>query len=159
MDAAKVAITNKVNGLTNVEGFGFAEDSMGFSEDSFGEERYVHNNFYNSIKGRIFFGEAPQEIEAPYCVFHFINEAYEFYFYEEFERILVQFNIYSSDRSSVEYATILGYLKTLFDWTSLSIDGYTHKKMERNFVRTDRFDEDELWQCIVQYTWLMQRNI
>ncbi len=158
MDAAKVAIMNKVEELTESEGFGFDGDSIGFDGDSFGEESKVHNDFYNSIEGRIFFAEADQEIKAPYVVFHFINEAYEFYFYEEFERILVQFNIYSADYSSVEYATILGHLKTLFDWTDLSIEGYTHKKFERNFVRTDRFDEDELWQCIVQYTWLMQKN-
>ncbi len=158
MDVAKVAITDKVNGLTDVEGFGLSEDLMGFEGDSFGEERRVHNDFYNSIGGRISFAEAPQEIETPYCVFHFINEAYEFYFHEEFERILVQFNIYSSDYSPVEYGRILSDLKALFDWTDLTIEGYTHKKMERNFVRTDRFDEDKLWQCIVQYTWLMQKN-
>ncbi|KKK82494.1 hypothetical protein LCGC14_2802800, partial [marine sediment metagenome] len=95
---------------------------------------------------------------APYCVYHFINEAYEFMFLEEFERILVQFNIYSSSYSPVEYSTILGYLKALFDWTTLTVDQYTHLKMERNFVIPERFDEDKLWQCAVQYTLLIQKG-
>ena len=159
MHAAKVAIINKVNELTDVEGFGFEDDSMGFSGDSFGEERKVHNDFYNSIEGRFYFVEALQEVAAPYCVYHFINEAYEFMFGpEEFERILVQFNIYSDNYSSVEYSTILGYLKSLFDWTTLAVDQYTHLKMERNFVIPQRFDEDKLWQCAVQYTLLIQKN-
>jgi len=158
MDEFQTAIKNKAIATTDAEGLGFSGDSLGFTGDSFGHDVPVHNNFYNSIGGRFYFERAPQKSKHPFVVYYVIDQIYEFEFIEDFERMILQFNIYSNSNSSQETNTILGYMKTLFDWGSLSISNYTHLFMRRDFARIEWFREERVWQCAVQYTLLAQKN-
>jgi len=157
MNVITDAITAKVTATTEVETFGESGDSFGF-DDSMGFSVQANNDFFNSIGGRFYYQEAPQETTYPYCVYFLINTEYEFTFLTDFERALVLFNLYGDTNSSEETGEIQEYLKTLFDWCSLTISGYTHLKMERNFSDTSRFDADKVWQCVVQYTLLIQKE-
>lgn len=117
-----------------------------------------HNSFYTSISGRFYYGYAPQDTPFPYCVYHVITSAYDFMFQEEFEDVVVQFNICSKSPSSSETGDILPCLYTLFDWASLSVSGYTCISTERIFSTTDWFDEEGVWETIVQYRILLQKD-
>jgi len=115
------------------------------------------NTFDTAIGGRIYYQQAPQEATYPFCVFFLIDERYDYMFLEEFEEHVIQFNIYSNDTaSSDEAGDIYGYLTTLFDWCTLTVSGFIHLKMEREFAVLDKLEDDDVWQYAVQYRLLIR---
>lgn len=169
MRAVRVALTNKVISTTEGELFGLSGDDFGFSNDLMGFLTPESNAFFTSIGGRFYYDEAPQirkgqKQNYPYCVYFFINEGYEFQFVEEYERVLIQFNIYSDSYSATEAEIILQNLKDLFDWGEggesnvLTVVGYNQIFFRRDFVNIERFDTDKVWQVAVQYTLMMEKD-
>jgi len=118
----------------------------------------LHNSFYNDITGRFYYGYAPQDATFPYCIYHIVNTNYDFMFVEEFEDVIVQFNICSQSPSSSEIGTILSDLQSLFDWCTLTITGYTSVSVERIFSSADWYDEEGVWEMIVQYRILLKKS-
>ena len=121
------------------------------------------SNFKTSIGGRFYFDKAPQGTKStpatyPYVVAHEVVDDYEFTFQEDFERVRVQFNIYSNCNSASESGTIFGYLKDVFDWGTLSVSGYMFKKSERIFSRQFWDETKDQYVYVVDYNFLIQKN-
>jgi len=113
-----------------------------------------HNNFYNAISGRYYSYEAPQNSTFPYAVAHTLPETYADWTFQadqQFDEILIQFDLYSDTRSASEVGTVYNHLKALFDWCSLTISGYTHLFMKREFAVRERLPEEGVWRYTVQY--------
>ena len=89
------------------------------------------SNFLNSISGRFYSGDT-EETNYPYCIFLLpvSNDPQSLSsFDKDYEIIRMQFSIFS--KSTSEAWTIYGYLTSLFDDCTFSIEGRTLLKMER----------------------------
>ncbi len=118
----------------------------------------VNHAFYVDIGGRMYYEEALQDPTWPYCVFRFYDQVYDFEFVEQFENTSIQFDIFSLTRSADEVDDAITDLKTLFDYCSLTISGYTHLKMERQYSFVTKMQPDNAWMGVVRYEHLMQKN-
>lgn len=116
----------------------------------------VHNSLYTLVSGQIYKERAKQKATTPYLVYH-ITTVPDWNFCSEFERISVQFDIFSLDNSSEEIEDIFEALKTLFDWCSLSIVGYEHVYMKREVSRLIREPTDDEWHYVIDYEILMEK--
>jgi len=83
------------------------------------------NAFYSAVNGALFEDRAPQGSNYPYVVWHIIDSPKERTFSEEMRDTLIQFDIFSSDSSSVEIKNIYFHLSDLYDEKALSITGST----------------------------------
>ena len=118
----------------------------------------LHNDFYNDISGKFYFGYAPQDSTFPFCVYHIINTAYDYEFREEFEESVVQFNICHKSPSSSTVGDIQAHLQTLFDWSSPTVTGYSVIQVERIFSTVDWYDDEGVWEIIIQYKFWLKKN-
>ena len=116
--------------------------------------------YYDDIGGRLYNTEAPENATFPYAVFYSISRVPDYSFTDSDphseEVFLIQFNTYSKDASKL---VINGYeknLNALFDWSSLTITGYSLEKMQRNYQRTIKVDD--MWQNIVTYIVKIDNN-
>jgi hypothetical protein len=109
------------------------------------------NSFYTSVSGKLYKGRAPQNATLPYAVFNLISDVPEWTFNTDFVRMRYQFDLYSSNNSSVEVENMYTYLNTLFDWCSLAVDGHDHVHMKRELARLTRDPEDDNWHYIVDF--------
>ncbi len=106
---------------------------------------------------RFCYHEAPQAPTYPYCVFNFLTEDFEFQFVEQFESTMVQFDYYSRKQSPDECDDGVADIKTMFDWTTLSISGFLFLKMERQFsLPARKIQPENVWQGLVRYEVFVQ---
>ena len=106
---------------------------------------------------RFHYFEAPPTQTYPYCVFSFPNEDFDFTFGEKFENTMVQFDYFSKASSPDECDDGVLDIKTMFDWTTLSISGYLFLQMERQFsLPARKIQPENVWQGIVRYIILAQ---
>ena len=106
---------------------------------------------------RLYYYEALQTPTYPYCVFSFLNEDFNFTFAEKFERTMVQFDYFSDKQSPDECDDGVADIKTMFDWTTLSISGFLFLEMERQFsLPARKIQSENVWQGIVRYIILAQ---
>ena len=99
----------------------------------------------------LYLSEAPQNVAFPYAVYFMVSDTHDWQFVEEFEEVLIQFNIFSESASIAEAGTILGYLKTLYDDCALTVSGYDHIYMQREFIYSYRDADAMTWAYSVQY--------
>ena len=109
------------------------------------------NDFKTAISSRMYFEEAPQNVDFPYCVVSIISSEHNWTFSDTFEDVLVQFSIFTQDSSAVNIGTYWGYLISLFDSASLTVSGYSSIFMHRGQSRLMRETEDNIWQYVVEY--------
>ena len=109
------------------------------------------SSFNTAIGGRLYLHEAPQQATFPYCVYYLITNTPDDTFTESGEEFTIQFNIFSNKNSASEVNTLYGYLKTLYEHTTLSITGYNHTHTWRNFATLIRDEENNIWQYSVEY--------
>lgn len=122
-----------------------------------------HNALYTSLGGRLYNEEAPQQTVEPFGVFHEISNLYEYNFYEDFENILMQFSFYSkkivgtnTGDAISEINTIYDNARTLFDWASLTVTGYTSLYMRREQSYKMRIDNYMV--RIIEYRIYMEKS-
>lgn len=101
----------------------------------------IYNRFINagtSLQGlidrRFYKGRAPEGTDYPYCVFRVITDVPEKTYTEDYERVVVQFSLFSITSSTLEVENMLTYLESLYDECSLSITGATLIWMKRDNV-------------------------
>jgi hypothetical protein len=109
----------------------------------------ARNSFYTDMGGRMYFMRAVQDAVFPYCVYRMVSNMYEYQFSEDFENITLQFSIFSIDESAVNVEKYFTDLKTLYDWCTLSITGYTHVYMRREQSRL--LLDERAWHRAVDY--------
>ena len=106
---------------------------------------------------RFYYYEGEPTPTYPYCVFSFPDEQFDFEFTEEFEYTMVQFNYFSIGSSPDVCDDGVADIKTMFDWTDLTISGYLFLKMERTFsIPARKVQPENAWQGIVRYLILAQ---
>ena len=77
------------------------------------------------VDGRIFYKEAPQNSQFPYCVYFIISGIQDKTFTEHYTNTLIQFSLFSSSEGATEIATMYKDLKALFDECSMTITSNT----------------------------------
>jgi hypothetical protein len=110
-----------------------------------------HNTLYNLTNGQMFKERALQEATPPYVVYHIISDVPEWNFCSDFEKVRIQFNLYSNEESSTEIENLYAALQSLFDWTTLTVTGWKHIWMKRELARLSRDPEDDDWFYTVDY--------
>ena len=112
---------------------------------------------YTNVGGRFYLTEAPQNTTFPYIVYYVEGNDYDYQFVEDFEDFIIQFNIFDDDVSSASnIGTYFENLKSLFDWSTPTIAGYTVVRFVRQFATLAR--DDEVWQYTIQYQVLLEKN-
>lgn len=109
-----------------------------------------HNDFYNDLSGRLYFGQAPNSATWPFAVFTLVSNVVEGTFTHDYENCLIQFGIYSTDESVVNVETYFEHCKALYDWCTLSITDYSHVYMRRESTRLFK-DDVPAWNRIIEY--------
>lgn len=118
----------------------------------------LHNSFYNGLSGRMYLGFAPQSSTFPYAVYNLVTDTHDYQFVEQFEEVVIQFDIASQSSSAAECNTLFGYLISLYDNCSLTISGYYHIKMDRLYSSLTYYSEDETWVYTIQYRVMIQKS-
>jgi len=89
------------------------------------------STFASDIGNRFYKSQAPDGTQYPYAVYMMPTDIPEYTFSEQYERVMVQFSIFSSASSSSEIEDALTHLKSLYDDCALSVTGYTTVWMRR----------------------------
>ena len=100
--------------------------------------------------------EAPQGSAYPYGVYYLISDVPEYTFSETIENTLIQFNLFDDDSSATDINTAFTALTTLYDWATISIDGYTSVYMQRELSYLTK--EEDIWNYMIQYRLVFQKN-
>lgn len=111
---------------------------------------------YTSVGGRLYLTEAPQNTSFPYIVYYLISNDYDFQFEEDYEEFIIQFNIFDDDASASDIGTYFENLKSLYDWSSPTVTGYSVINFTREFAQLAR--DDDVWQYTVQYRVLLEKE-
>jgi hypothetical protein len=92
----------------------------------------------NDVSGRIYLDEYGDDLPVnfPYVVFKIISGVPECQFIENFEDVIIQFDLFSASKGSTEITTMFNHLKSLFDDVQLSLTGATMLIMERTNLVT-----------------------
>jgi len=107
---------------------------------------------YTNLDGKLRLFEAKQGETLPYCVYYLIGDGPDWYFEDErIFRAMIQFNLYTDDRSATNVCTYTDNLMALYDECTLSVTGYTFLRMERTWEYLLRDPEEQVWQYVVQY--------
>lgn len=110
----------------------------------------LHNALYTALDGKLFHTQALQPTTFPYAVFSFVSQATEYTFTDEFENLVVQFSLFSTKESSLEIEDLRGKLTALYDWSLLTVTGYSHLYMRRISSRLMR-DDRPAWHYAIDY--------
>lgn len=110
----------------------------------------LHNALYLGLDGRLYHTQADQTTVFPFAVFTFISQGTEYTFTDEFENLVVQFSLFSLQKSSLEIEILRAKLTALYDWSSLTVSGYTHLYMRRINSRLMK-DDRPAWHYSIDY--------
>jgi len=114
------------------------------------------DSLYVKLGGRLHPAEAPQGSVYPYGVYHLISDVPEYTFNETIENAIIQFNLFDDDNSAKDINTAFTALTNLYDWATISIDGYTSIYMQRELSYLLR--ESDVWNYMIQYRLVFQKN-
>jgi len=112
--------------------------------------------FYTSLTGKMYLTEAPQNTAYPYAIYHLIANDYDFTFQDDLEEFIIQFSIYDDKMSASNITDYFENLKTLYDWASPVVTGYSTTWMIREFAELLRLDD--VWQYVIQYRVLLHKT-
>lgn len=118
---------------------------------------WADDSIYTKLSGQLYHTITPQSKTWPYGVFSFVSDVYEYQFVEDFENVLVQFDLYSNNSSPMEVEKLFTNLKDYFDNCSLTVAGYTHFKMVRQNSRIMWEDTVKVWHRTVEYRVLLEK--
>jgi len=111
----------------------------------------VHNNFYNSVSGKLYKERAEQDSALPYAVYHIISSVPDWSFNSDFEDIRIQFDLFSDKNSSSEIEDMYTYLRELFDWCTFTVTNQDLVYMRRALARLVKDPVDDVWMYTVDY--------
>jgi len=113
----------------------------------------VHNSFWDSVGGRLYKEQAPQNTAFPYATYHIITVTPEATIggKNDSEDFVIQFNLFSNvPTSSLEVENMYTALRALFDWVNLELTSYYCNYFRWNWARQYQ-DPDQVWIYAVQY--------
>ena len=116
------------------------------------------NTFKTAVGGQLYLHEAPQDTATyPYSVYTLISELSDWTFTELTEESLIQFSIFSENKSAGEVTDAYTKMKTLFDDAALSVVGFDEVFMHREFSRLLRDPVTNTWHCSADYRILLEK--
>ena len=116
------------------------------------------NTFKTAMGGQLYLHEAPQDTATfPYCVYSLISNISDWTFTESTEEALVQFSIYSENRSATEVTEAYTKMKALFDDANLSVVGFDEVFMHRELSQLLRDPISNTWHCMAEYRILLEK--
>lgn len=118
-----------------------------------------HNDLYNAVSGRLYFAEAPQDKPTfPYVVYFLMPSSPEHASGSYLrENITIQMSIFSKTFNQGEVCDIYDKQKALFDECDLTVTGYSHMRMFREFSHLIREPDSGIWHYATQYEiWIEQ---
>ena len=117
----------------------------------------VHNSLYTLVSGKMYKERAPQDAAPPYIVYHIISDVPDWTFDTDFERVRIQFNLYSDEESSSEVEDIYAALRSVYEWKELTVEDWSHVYMRRELARLSKDPEDDMWVWAVDYEILVEQ--
>jgi hypothetical protein len=120
----------------------------------------VHNAAYLALGGRLYLAQAPQGATAPYCIYSMVSQVAGWTFTSAEETFRVQFSVWSQSASSVQAQDAMAAVQALFDDCKLTVTGYRHVYMHRDFstlLREDAVDEI-WWHSITDYRIMLEKT-
>ena len=110
------------------------------------------NTFSTAVGGRIYFSEAPQNVDFPFCVFSLVDNTPDWTFSSNIENFIMQISLYSSSRSDAEIQDMYTKLVALMNYkeSTFSVTGYSFIFLKRVF-RNGPTRIDDVWNCDVRY--------
>ncbi len=117
---------------------------------------------YSTVDGRLFFQQAPQDVDFPYAVFYFNGASHEEIMSNTSINNLIecdiQFNIFdNSQDGGVKIADVAKDFDNAFHWSVINVSGYSYIKMQRENIQPVMYI-DEIWQVTINYTLGMQQS-
>lgn len=117
---------------------------------------------FSSLEGRLFFQQAPQDVEFPYAVFYFVGASHEEIMsntsINNIIDVSLQFNIFNNSQDGGQLVSELaGLLDDAFHWADISVDGYSPIKMQRQAILPVLY-VDEIWQISITYELTIQQS-
>jgi len=108
------------------------------------------------VGNKVSFYKMAQGTEYPYITFEFINNIKDGDSENTWEQTLVEFQLFSDDRSSTEMNEMTEAVTNLFDGVVLSLTNYTSIK----FIRTNDFfnPASDIWDKRIRYEVEFQKN-
>lgn len=116
------------------------------------------NDFYTALSGRLYHAEAPQSTTFPYAVVFTVSHEHDWTFEDTFEDVLIQFSIFTQERSAANAGIFWGYLTTLYDDAVITISGYSQIYMIRDQSRLIRDEESNVWHYSVDYDCKVEKS-
>jgi hypothetical protein len=123
-----------------------------------------HNDFYQSVNGRLFNTVAPDGAELPYCVFTHVSSVPDNTFSEDIDDVLIQFSIFSASGDETEALNAMENLKALYDDCTLSISSATLVQFTRGPEGLEIEDDDtpsgtqKYWHYHVDYNAVVRKG-
>jgi len=111
--------------------------------------KYLSNAALKAVITGFYFTEAPQDAVMPYVVYHLVSNVADWTYTEDMENSLIQFSIFDDHSSSTTINDIYEKLTALFDWCVLTVEGYSHIYMKREFNILTR--GNDIWEYVIQY--------
>lgn len=115
-------------------------------------------DLYTDIGGRLYKGAAEEGAEYPYIVFMVVSDAPEKTFSEDFEKVLIQFSLFSAEHGTTEVENMFTHLKALYDECDFSITGSTLVWMKRQnanlipeYIDVVPAGTQRIWHYVVDY--------
>jgi len=116
------------------------------------------NNLYTALGGRLYHAEAPQSVTYPYATVFVVSSEHDWTFTDTFEEVLVQFSIFTQERSAANAGTYWKYLIALYDDASISVTGYSQIDMIRGQSRLIRDEESNTWHYMTEYNSTLEQS-
>ena len=112
---------------------------------------------WTNLSGQFYLTQAPQNTDYPYAVYHLIANDYDWMFAaKDFEEFLIQITIFDDKASASNIGTYFENMKSLYDWATPTVTGYTAVWMVREFA--ELLKPDNIWQYVIQYRVLLEKN-
>jgi hypothetical protein len=120
------------------------------------------SNAYSTVDGRLYFHQAPQDVDFPYAVFYFIGASHEEIMssasINNIIDITLQFNIFDdSQDGGAKIADVAKDFDNAFHWATINVSGYSYVKMQRQAILPVKFI-DEIWQVSITYELSIQQS-
>jgi hypothetical protein len=93
----------------------------------------------------------------PYATFFKVTQVPEYTFSELGENTIIQFDIFDNSTNVATISDAATYLKTCFDLADLTVSGYNHILMMREW-ETEPIPFDEVRQISIQYRLIIQKT-
>jgi len=123
---------------------------------------YYKQDPLSSVLTDLYNTTAPSKAIFPYGVFSLVSDTPNWTFTENYENCLIQFNIFSKEKSSLQACNIFEAIKgdrelgIGFDFLDLELDNYTLVSLLREVSQLVQIED--VWQYNITYRILLQKD-